>query len=341
MLDHVIGNPHFLYSSLYGFSSADTMSFFESLGVELVVERGRRVFPKSQKSEDILKAMERFLKQRKVDIRLNTEVKSVIIEKIKKINTAEGTIFAGNLIIATGGLSYPATGSTGDGFRFAKENGLKVIEAQPSLVPLRTAENWVSEVQGLTLKNITLELSNAGHTLFKGFGELLFTHFGVSGPLVLSASRFAVPNSTLSIDLKPALDLKTLNTRVLADFNLHKNRGFANALSDLLPHSLIPVIVRLSGIHSERKVHDITKAERLKLTDLLKSIKLTVTGNRGFKEAVITRGGVDVSQLNPSTMEYKNSKLYFVGEVLDVDALTGGYNLQIAFSTGYMAGMNC
>ncbi|MDR1914616.1 MAG: NAD(P)/FAD-dependent oxidoreductase, partial [Clostridiales bacterium] len=350
LLANTVGNPEFLYSAFYGFTSEDTIRFFRELGVESVVERGRRVFPKSQKAADIVNAMASYLRRNSVEVILNSEVNNIKIissGRHKWRVTAHGRIYeADSLIVATGGLSYPATGSTGDGYKFAKLFGHNITKLTPSLVPLKTKEDWVRELPGLSLHNIAItlsDLSNRRKVLYKDFGELLFTHYGISGPVVLSASRFVSgDNNVFSIDLKPALDLKALNARILRDFTKYNNKRVINALDDLLPRALIPIVIKLAEIPFDKSVHDITKAERKNLAAALKSVKLTLAGRAGFNEAVITNGGVDTGEIDPSTMESKIIPgLFFVGEVLDVDALTGGYNLQIAFSTGYLAGIHC
>jgi predicted Rossmann fold flavoprotein len=344
LLANTPGNPDFLYSAFYSFGSAELMDFFEQRGIKLVTERGRRVFPKSNRAADIVSAMAAFLKGAGVEVRLSAEVKELNFGAEKRVCTDSAEFSARSVIVATGGLAYPATGSTGDGYRFARACGHAVTQLRPSLVPLRAAESWVAELQGLSLKNVCIKLSHEGRVLYEDFGEMIFTHFGVSGPIILSASRFINQPSRyeLSIDLKPALTEAQLDSRLLRDFNEYKNKNFANALSDLLPQSLIPVVVKLSGIEPGKKVHDVTRNERKNLVSLLKGLKLTIIGDTGFGEAIITRGGVKVSEIDPSTMESKLAKgVYFAGEVLDVDALTGGYNLQIAFSTGYLAGMSC
>ncbi|MDR2649932.1 MAG: NAD(P)/FAD-dependent oxidoreductase [Clostridiales bacterium] len=341
LLDNTPGNPSFLRGAFAKFSSARTMSFFEDLGVKLTVERGQRVFPESGKAEDIVSAMERYLLKNRVGIRLNATVADINFDKIKTVKAGECIYKADCVILASGGLSYPVTGSTGDGYRFAQKAGHNVTTLWPSLTPMRTLEPWVSELQGLALKNAGIVMRNSTGVVYKDFGELLFTHFGVSGPVILSASRFYGNGDAyeIHIDLKPALDEHTLDSRILRDFQLYKNKDFINALDDLLPRALIPVIVRLSGVSPVKKVNGITKIERKTLVQLIKCLRLSISGLSGFEDAVITRGGVDVKGVNPSTMESKFVKgLYFAGEILDVDALTGGYNLQIAFSTGFTAG---
>ena len=344
MLTNIPGNPNFLRAALTRFPSARTMSFFEDLGVRLVVERGRRVFPESGQAADIVSAMEQYLIQKKVDIKLNAPVTDIAFDAIKTIKAGNAVYKADSVILATGGLSYPATGSTGDGYRFAGSAGHSVTKLLPSLTPMRAVDPWIAGLQGLTLKNTGITLLNGKGPVYKGFGEMLFTHSGVSGPVVLSASRFFTDGGrhTLCVDLKPALDEQALDARILRDFQQYKNRNFINALDDLLPRALIPVIAGLSGVSFEKKVNNITRGERMGLVRLIKCLRLSVTGLSGFNNAVITRGGVNVKEINPSAMESKLVKgLYFAGEILDVDALTGGYNLQIAFSTGYTAGTRC
>lgn len=347
-LNNIPGNPYFLYSAFYGLDSYGTIDFFNKLGLETKVERGNRVFPVSDKAADVVSALERYIRKNKVKLHLNSPVKGIEVKDglAVGIKTAGGVIEADAVIVCTGGLSYPGTGSTGDGYKFAKDCGHKVTKLYPSLVPLRTKENWCSEVMGLSLKNIAISIkNNKGKELYKDFGEMLFTHFGVSGPVILSASRHLLgkfdEGLKLYIDLKPALDEKTLDSRILRDFEKYINKDFSNALGDLLPQKLIPVVIRLSGIDNGKKVHDITKEERKRLVSVIKGLELNITGTTGYNEAVITSGGIDVDEINPSTMESKLIKnLYFAGEVLDCDAYTGGYNLQIAFSTGFTAGNN-
>lgn len=347
-LNNIPGNPYFLYSAFYGLDSYGTIDFFNKLGLETKVERGNRVFPVSDKAADVVSALERYIRKNKVKLHLNSPVKGIEVKDglAVGIKTAGGVVEADAVIVCTGGLSYPGTGSTGDGYKFAKDCGHKVTKLYPSLVPLRTKENWCSEVMGLSLKNIAISIkNNKGKELYKDFGEMLFTHFGVSGPVILSASRHLLgkfdEGLKLYIDLKPALDEKTLDSRILRDFEKYINKDFSNALGDLLPQKLIPVVIRLSGIDNGKKVHDITKEERKRLVSVIKGLELNITGTTGYNEAVITSGGIDVDEINPSTMESKLIKnLYFAGEVLDCDAYTGGYNLQIAFSTGFTAGNN-
>ena len=341
------GNPYFLYSAFYTFDSYATMNFFEQLGVKVKVERGNRVFPVSEKSSDIVKALIRFMENNNVDIRLNSKVEDLIVEnnKIVKAIVNGKSIEVRNVIIATGGLSYPVTGSDGDGYKFAKKVGHKITKLYPSLVPLKTAEKWCSQLQGLSLKNVELNIFINNKSIYKGFGEMMFTHFGITGPLVLKASRSLIGNYNKSItgyiDLKPALIEKELDNRILRDFEKFINKSFKNSLDELLPQKIIPIIIKLSNINENKKVNSITKDERKKLCDLIKRLPITITGDNGYNEAVVTAGGVCVDEIDPSTMKSKIiENLYFAGEVIDVDSYTGGFNLQIAFSTGYLAGNN-
>ncbi len=345
---NAMGNPYFLYSSVYGFTPSDTMDFFEKLGVPLKTERGKRVFPKSDRSGDIVKAMERFVKSNGVKVLYNTAVTDIIAEdgKIKAAVCGKKTIPCDSIIIATGGLSYPATGSTGDGYRLAKKLGHTVAKCYPSLVPLNVREEWTKELMGLSLKNIKMSVFIEGKEIYSDMGEMMFTHFGITGPLVLTASRYINDRidktPVVHIDLKPALSEKELDARLLRDFKKYANKDFKNALNDLLPRKLIPVVIRLTGIDEYKKMNSINKEERAGLLKVIKNIELNVTGTAGYNEAVVTRGGINVDEIDPSTMESKLVKgLYFAGEIIDVDSLTGGFNLQIAFSTGYIAGINC
>ena len=347
LLDNIPGNPYFLYSAFYQLDSFGTQEFFKNLGLELKVERCKRVFPVSDRSLDVVLALEKYIKQNKVKIHLESPVDSILIEDgqaagIRLKNGKEEK--ADGVIVCTGGLSYPGTGSTGDGYRFAKAAGHHVTKLYPSLVPLKTAENWCHELMGLSLKNIEITIkNNKGKKVYTDFGEMLFTHFGVSGPVILSASRHIIltmeEGYKLYIDLKPAMDEKKLDARLLRDFEKFANKDFINALDELLPQKLIPVIVELAEIDPRKKVNSITKEERKRLVTLLKALPLTITGVTGYNEAVVTCGGIETDEIDPSTMESKLVKnLHFAGEVLDVDAYTGGFNLQIAFSTGYTAG---
>ena len=349
LFNSIVTNRKFMFSSFNGFSNYDTLGFFDELGLQIKIERGNRVFPESDHSSDVIGALNRELKRLSVDVRLNTEVKDIIVNGGKatgvvvKCSGKESTIQADNVIVATGGNSYQSTGSTGDGYRFARKLGHSVTPILPALVPFNVAEDWESDLQGLSLKNVSIVVLDGKQEIYSDFGEMLFTHFGVSGPLILSASSFAARRIKehplkLVIDLKPALSQEQLDERILRDFDEEKNKAFKNSLDKLLPKKMIPVIVRLSDIDGNKKVNEITKQERQKLVSLIKGLELTITGLRGFNEAIITQGGINVREINPTTMESKLVKnLYFAGEVLDVDALTGGFNLQIAWSTGYAA----
>lgn len=346
---NVVSNPKFLYSAFYSFDSRMTQVFFEELGLKMKVERGNRVFPVSDHSSDVIRVLERKLRECGAKVFLNTPVRGISYQKdgsVEGILVNNRKIPYDNVVVATGGCSYPSTGSSGDGFCFAKEAGLTVTELYPALVPLEVKEAFVKELQGLSLKNVEVSLSDGKRTIYKGFGEMLFTHFGVSGPLILSASSFAAKQLKkqelkLTIDLKPAITEEQLDKRVLKDFETGQNKQFKNMLAGLFPAKLIPVMVECSGIDPMKKVHAITKEERLSFVHLIKNFSMTVTGLRGFQEAIITKGGVSVKEINPSTMEAKNHRgLYFAGEVLDLDALTGGFNLQIAWATGALCGRN-
>ena len=347
--ESVITNPKCLYSAYYGFNSYAVMDFFESIGLKIKTERGNRVFPLSDHSSDVISVLNKELIRLGVKICLNTKVKKILINDNNEcvgVLSTTGTLNADKVILATGGKSYPLCGADGDTWKFADELNINTNEAEPSLVPLVTKEDFVKELQGLSLKNVSVNLTDSGKKLYSGFGEMLFTHFGVSGPLILSASTHVrekdySKNLKLVIDLKPAMSEKELDERILREFKENSNKQFINSLSGLLPSKLIPVIVKLSKIDARKQVNIITKEERLRLVSLLKGLELTVTGNRGFNEAIITRGGICVKEINPSTMESKKYKgLFFAGEMIDVDALTGGFNLQIAWSTGFLAGQN-
>lgn len=341
------GNPYFLYSAFYTFDSYSTMNFFEELGVKLKIERGNRVFPISEKSSDIVKALALFMQKSNVDIRLNTKVTDVIFnnQKITGVVANGDIIAADEVIIATGGLSYPVTGSDGDGFKFSKKLGHKVTKLYPSLVPLKVKEQWCRDLQGLSLKNVEFSLMLENKNIYKGFGEMMFTHFGITGPLVLKASRSIIDKFnkkiTAKIDLKPALSEKELDNRILKDFKKFINKSFKNSLDELLPQKMIFTIIKLSGIDPEKKVNSITKDERKLLCSLIKGLELTIYDSNGYNEAVVTAGGICVDEIDPSTMRSKLiQNLLFAGEVIDVDSYTGGFNLQIAFATGYLAGNN-
>lgn len=348
MLGSVVSNRRFLYSSIYGFTNYDIMDLLEDCGCPLKIERGNRVFPVSDKSSDVIQALTGRMKALGIEIHLFEEVEDILTAagKCTGIRLKKGgrEIPADAVIVATGGLSYPTTGSTGDGYQFAARQGHQVTKLSPALVPFEVREPFCKQLQGLALKNVSVRIAESGKSLYEEFGEMLFTHFGVSGPVLLSASSYvtkaiAKQPLTLSIDLKPALSKEQLDARILREFEEFTNKQFKNSLVHLFPAKLIPVMVEQSGIDPDRKVHEITRQERSRLTELTKDFRLTLTGLRGYKEAIITQGGVAVREINPSTMESKLvQNLYFAGEVLDLDAVTGGFNLQIAWSTGYAAG---
>ncbi|HJC89436.1 MAG TPA: NAD(P)/FAD-dependent oxidoreductase [Candidatus Mediterraneibacter excrementigallinarum] len=345
----VISNPKFLYSAFYSFTNEQTIAFFESLGLKTKVERGGRVFPQSDHSSDVISALSRELSRRKADVLLHTEVKELIIEEGRAAGVLLSSgkkLYADAVIVASGGISYPSTGSTGDGYRFAESCGHRVTELSPALVPMEVKEWYAKELMGLSLRNIQIRITEGKKKLYEEFGEMLFTHYGVTGPVILSASsvvgnRLKQKELTLHIDLKPALSEEQLDKRVLREFEANHNRQFKNAVDSLFPAKLKPVMVELSEIPEDKKVHEITKEERLRFVRLIKDFTMTLTNLRGYNEAIITKGGVSVKEVDPGTMESKKvSSLYFAGEVLDLDAVTGGYNLQIAWSTGYLAGMS-
>lgn len=361
LFEAVMTNAKFLYSAFYGFDNRQTMDFFEKNGCPLKVERGDRVFPVSDHSSDVIAALQRRMKALGVQICLNTAVKQLCVAEDKEADRASDLkgalqivtgvqlqsgeqVSADGVIVATGGLSYPSTGSTGDGYEFARQTGHRTVECRPSLVPLVAAESWCKDLMGLSLKNVQVTLVKQGKELYSGFGEMLFTHFGVTGPLILSASSYYVQKAWeeqagLLIDLKPALSEEQLDKRLLREFEENKNKQFKNAVTGLFPARLTPVMIRLSGIDPDKKVNEITRQERRQFITLIKGLPLTIIGSREYPEAVITKGGVSVKDVNPSTMESKKVKnLFFAGEVLDLDAVTGGFNLQIAWSTGYLAG---
>ena len=382
LFDNVRTNGKFLYSAFYGYDNRAVMEFLERAGCPLKTERGGRVFPVSDHSSDVIAAFQRELKKRHVEILLNTEVKALLLREKEEtdklaqepgkqnrreaeadgkttgsreagenrkmqlagVSLASGKkMWADGCIVCTGGLSYPATGSTGDGYRFAEETGHKITECHPSLVPFQIKEKWCAGLSGLSLKNVSVRLVCEGREAYQGFGEMMFTHFGVSGPLILSASahmrRFGERAYHLEIDLKPALDEQTLDRRLLADFEKYANHDFCNALDDLLPKKLIPMIIQISEIEPRRKVHDITREQRRGLLAVLKHFPVAIAGPCPVTDAIVTSGGVKVGEINPNTMESKIVKgLYFAGELIDVDAYTGGFNLQIAWATGRAAG---
>lgn len=348
----IVSNPKFLYSAFYGFTNEQTMAFFENLGLRIKVERGNRVFPVSDHSSDVIRVLEKEMERLGVQVHLHSEVKEVLTTEnvFSGILLGNGKKTQGDAcVIATGGLSYPSTGSTGDGYRFAENLGHRVAELSPSLVPMEVKEWYAKELQGLSLRNVTATVYDGKKKLYEEFGEMLFTHYGVSGPIILSASSVVgkklgtkkgqKKELVLKLDLKPALSMEQLNQRVLRDFEEQKNKQFKNAVDKLFPAKLKPVMIELSGIFPEKKVNEISKEERHRFVELIKNFRMTLTGRRGFQEAIITRGGVSVKDVDPGTMESRHVKnLYFAGEVLDLDAVTGGFNLQIAWSTGYAAG---
>ena len=345
VLANIPGDGRFLYSALNRFEPRDTMALFESLGVPLKTERGNRVFPVSDRSHDIANALERAYAQASGRV-LHAAATDILTRDgaVCAVVTTEGTIDCDAAVICTGGMSYPLTGSTGDGYRFAQQLGHTLTPLRASLVPLESNDPWCAEMQGFSLRNVTLAVYDEHNKqIYSDLGEMLFTHFGVSGPLVLSASAhmrdFSQHTYRLSIDLKPALDEKKLDARILRDFQKYANRDFKNALYDLAGHAMIPVLVRLSGIPEDTKVNAITREQRHRLVELFKHFPVSVTGTRPIDEAIITSGGVSIKEVNPRTMGSKLVPgLYFAGEVLDLDAYTGGFNLQIAWSTGYVAG---
>jgi len=348
--NNVVSNPKFLYSAIYTFPQESVIDFFEGEGIPTKIERGNRAFPVSDHASDITKGLERAMKRNKVKICLNTKVTKILVEdnQVTGVKLDDNTtISADSVIVCTGGLSYQTTGSTGDGLRFAKELGLNVTDTRPALVPFNTKEPYIFMMQGLSLKNVSLTIKNNGKTLYDEFGEMLFTHFGVSGPLVLSAS--SIVGKTLEktgtldafINLKPALTREQIDERLVREFSAAPNKHLSSILRSMLPAKMVDVFIEILHFDDGRSVNGITKDERSSIVDLFIAFPFTITSLREFKEAIVTQGGVSVKEINPSTMESKNIKgLYFAGEVLDLDAFTGGFNLQIAFSTGYLAGIS-
>ena len=344
---NVVSNPKFLYGAINLFSPQNTYEFFENLGLPLKVERGNRVFPLSDKASDVTKTLEKALINLGVDIRLNTEVKEIISKdgRIVGVKTDNATIESDSVVVCTGGISYPLTGSTGDGYKFAKAVGHKIVDLRPALVGIELKGDDYASMQGLSLKNVRLSVKASEKTLFSEFGEMLFTHFGVSGPIVLTASsiinRKELNNLALFIDLKPALDEQTLDARLIREFTENGAKNISNVMRSLLPKNLISVVLRQASVKQTKNCSEITQAERLSLVKTLKNLKFLPKKLRPIEEAIVTAGGVDVKEINPKTMESKKvSGLYFAGEVLDVDAFTGGFNLQLAFSTAFVAGNN-
>lgn len=350
LFSSVISNPKFLYSAFYGFTNEQTIAFFEELGVPVKIERGNRVFPVSDHSSDVIGALSREMNRLGVEVHLHAEVEKILTdredpERIRGVRLKNGKEVAGDAcIVAAGGVSYPSTGSTGDGLRFAEELGLKVTELFPALVPMEVKEWYAKELQGLSLRNVTAAIYDGKKKLYEEFGEMLFTHYGVSGPIIISASssvgkKLKEKELRLCIDLKPALSQEQLDQRILRDFEENRNKQFKNSVDRLFPAKLKPIMIELSGISAEKKVNEISKEERIRFVKLIKEFPMTLTGLRSYKEAIITKGGVSVKEIDPGTMESKKIKgLYFIGEVLDLDALTGGFNLQIAWSTAAAAG---
>lgn len=364
-LSNVVRGRKFLMGSIYAFPPQKTIEFFENNGLSVKIERGNRAFPVSDHASDITKTLEKACKWAGVEVHLNEKVEKItttmsdiiptsdvvdcgmldigIMPRVVKLITAKNTYDCDEIIVATGGISYPSTGSTGDGYRFAQEFGLQVTDLKAGLCGLNLAGDFFKELQGLTLKNVTLTIKNAGKSVYEGFGEMLFTHFGISGPIVLSASslvnRLPLEKLEVSLNLKPALDEQALDKRVLRDFEKYKNKQIVNALVELLPQKLIAPVLKVAGISLNKSVNVLTKEERGRLIKAMTAFPMKIRSLRGFEEAIITSGGVDLAEINPKTMESKKIKgLRFCGEVLDVDAFTGGFNLQIAFATGYAAG---
>ena len=349
LFGNVISNPKFMYSAFYTFSNNMVMDFFEELGMPYKVERGNRVFPVSDHSSDVIKVLEKEMRRLGVVICLNTKVKSLIIEKnickgVELVNKKE-KIYADSVIITTGGVSYPRTGACKDGYIFAKQAGHTIVAPSPSLVPIELEEDCCKDLMGISLKNVSATIYADNKKVYSDFGEMLFTHFGVSGPIIIKASayiqKYLQKNLSLTIDLKPALDEKQLDERILKDFQLFQNKQLKNALDKLLLRALIPVVIEKSGLDGDKKVNELTKEERRILGHTIKHLPFSIIGLRSWDEAIVTKGGVSVKEIDPGTMESKlTGGLYFAGEVLDLDALTGGFNLQIAWSTGYLAGLS-
>ncbi|OGO78756.1 MAG: FAD-dependent oxidoreductase, partial [Clostridiales bacterium GWB2_37_7] len=349
-MSNIPKNSKFLYSAFRALSNNDLVGILNEMGLKTKIERGGRVFPESDKSSDVLKALQKFLDKNNVAIMLNASVREIKTKsnKIQNVLLDNGkSIGCESVVVCTGGLSYPQTGSTGDGLEFAKATGHTVTDLFPSLIPLVVNEEYIKELQGLSLKNVAIKVLVDSKNIYDDFGEMLFTHYGLSGPIILSASFYISDyikkkkNIKLSIDLKPALSEEELDKRVLKDFSDNLNKQFKNALDALLPQKLIPVIIKLSKIDENKEVNQISKEERKQLVSILKHMEFTITGTRPLSEAIVTSGGVNLKEINPKTMESKlMDGLFFAGEVMDLDAFTGGYNLQIAFSTGFAAGSN-
>ena len=343
--DKIVTNKNFLYSSLYSFTNEDVLSLLNKYNLKTKIERGNRVFPDSNKSSDVIKAFTKFLDDNSVNVLLQSEVQNIYYTEDKYVVViGNEKLYFDKLILATGGKSYPATGSTGDGYKYAKFFGHTVVPLKPSLVPIEIDAEWIKDLQGLSLKNVNLKTYASNKLIHEEFGEMVFTHYGISGPIVLSTSNYLLSelkNLELSIDYKPALNHDKLDDRILRDFKLYNNKQIKNSLNDLLPQKVIPWIIKYSEIDPEKVIHQITKDERNKLVSIIKDFRMTFKSFRPIEEAIITSGGVSTKEINPSTMESKiMPNLFFAGELIDVDAVTGGYNLQIAYSTGYLAGKN-
>lgn len=355
IMAHIVSNPKFLYSALYGFTNQDMISLLNKAGLETKVERGMRVFPVSDKSSDVIRTLADLLEKNHVKVFLNKKVETLLFRETEEGDSGKRTCIgvqtedgrkrtADVVIVTTGGISYPSTGSTGDGYRFAEEAGHSVTALSPALVPFTAEEEWVRELQGLSLRNVGVQITSGKKKIYSDFGEMLFTHFGVSGPAILSGSSICVKHLrkgklTLHIDLKPALDREQLDARLLREFKDTRNKQISNVIGSLYPSSLVPVMLKLSEIPAEKPIHDVTREDRNRLIRTTKDLQITLNGLRGYNEAIITQGGIKVKEVNPTTMESRLvDGLRFAGEVLDVDAFTGGYNLQIAWSTGWAAG---
>lgn len=353
IMSQVVSNPRFLYSALYGFTNQDMIRLLNDAGLETKVERGMRVFPVSDKSSDVIKTLSDLLFKQGVKVYLNKKVESLILKEDPEsgekqclgVVTEDGRKrMADVTIVTTGGISYPSTGSTGDGYRFAETAGHQITALSPALVPFTAEEEWTKELQGLSLRNVSVQITSGKKKLYSEFGEMLFTHFGVSGPAILSGSSVCAKHLkknklTLHIDLKPALDKEQLDARLLREFKEARNKQISNVLGALYPSSLVPVMLKISEIPADKIIHDVTREDRNRLIQNTKDLRITLNGLRGYNEAIVTQGGIKVKEINPTTMESKLVKgLRFAGEVLDLDAFTGGYNLQIAWSTGWAAG---
>lgn len=346
LFEYINTNRNFLYSSLYSFTNDHIVEILESFGLKTKVERGNRVFPASDKSSDVIKALEKYLKKNNVKIMLSSNVENIVYNKGLFLVTISGNDYEfDKLVIATGGVSYPGTGSTGDGFNFARRMGHTIVSLRPSLVPVEISGDWLKDLQGTSLRNVNLSAYNGKKLIVEEFGEMIFTNFGISGPIVLSISniinKYTNKELKLEIDFKPALSVEKLNNRLLRDFEIYSNKQLKNALNDLLPQKLIPLVIKISNNDPEKTVNQLTKEERMNLIKIIKRFPLKFKRLRPIEEAIVTAGGISTKEINPSTMESKIvPNLYFAGEVIDVDAFTGGYNLQIAYSTGYLAGMS-